>query len=114
MKSLRENLQQAQNQQKMYVDRHRIERAFEVDDMVFLRLQPYRQSTLKRGGAEKLKPCFYGPYRILRRVGEVAYEVELPPGNIIQNVFHVSCLKSRLDSILQFHPSYLLWKRKVN
>ncbi len=51
MRSLRENLQQAQNQQKMYADRHRIERAFEVDDMVFLRLQPYRQSILIRGGS---------------------------------------------------------------
>ena len=49
MRSLRKNLQQAQNQQKIYTGRHRIERAFEVDDMVFLRLQPYQQSTIKRG-----------------------------------------------------------------
>ncbi|XP_059068173.1 uncharacterized protein LOC131858745 [Cryptomeria japonica] len=77
MRSLRENLQQAQNQQKMYADRHRIERAFEVDDMVFLRLQPYRQSTLKRGGAEKLKPRFYGPYRALGQ--HITVSPELPP-----------------------------------
>lgn len=64
--------------------------------MVFLHLQPYRQSTLKRGGAEKLKPRFYGPYRVLRRVGEVAYEIELPADSRIHNVFHVSCLKKAL------------------
>ena len=61
--------------------------------MVFLRLQPYRQSSLKKSGAEKLKPRFYGPYRIMRRVGEVAYELELPEGSKIHNMFHVSCLK---------------------
>ena len=96
MRSLKENLQHAQNQQKMYTDRHKTERTFEVGDMVFLRLQPYRQSTLKRGGAEKLKPYFYGPYRVLRQVGEVAYEIELPSDSRVHSVFHVSCLKKAL------------------
>ena len=82
----------AQNRQKISADRHRIERSFEVGDLVFLRLQPYRQLSLKKSGAEKLKPRFYGPYRIMHRVGKVAYEIELPEGNEIQNMFHVSCL----------------------
>jgi hypothetical protein len=96
LKTLKDNLQVAQNQQKMYADRHRVERSFEVGDLVFLRLQPYRQSSLKKSGAEKLKPRFYGPYRVIRRVGEVAYELELPEGSKIHNVFHVSCLKKAL------------------
>ena len=56
LRSLKENLQQAQNRQKVYADRHRIERSFEVGDLVYLRLQPYRQSSLKGTGKEKLKP----------------------------------------------------------
>ena len=38
LRGLKENLQHAQNQQKMYADKHRIERSFEVGDLVYLRL----------------------------------------------------------------------------
>jgi len=42
LKALKNNLLMAQNQQKVYAHRHRIERQFEEGDLVFLRLQPYR------------------------------------------------------------------------
>jgi hypothetical protein len=100
LKLLKENLQTTQNRQKMSADRHRIERSFEVGDLVFSRLQPYRQSSLKKSGVEKLKPRFYGPYRIMHRVGEVAYELELPEGSKIHNVFHVSCLKKEVEQFI--------------
>jgi len=56
LKSLKENIHMAQNRQKRFADQHRTECTFEVGDMVYLRLQPYRQSSLKKSGAEKLKP----------------------------------------------------------
>jgi hypothetical protein len=96
LKELKDHLQRAQNQQKLYADRHRVERTFEVGDLVYLRLQPYRQASIKKNGTEKLKPRFYGPYRVQRKVGEVAYELELPPRSKVHNVFHVSCLKKAL------------------
>ena len=43
---------------------------------------------------EKLKPHFYGPYKVVRKVGEVAYELELLEESKIHNVFHVSNLKT--------------------
>ena len=93
MKVLKDNLRHAQDQHKIYADQKWVERSFQIGDLVFLRLQPYKQSSLKISGAEKLKPRFYGPYRILRRIGEVAYELELPENSKIHNIFHVSRLK---------------------
>ncbi|XP_059067655.1 uncharacterized protein LOC131858433 [Cryptomeria japonica] len=96
LKARKENLQCAQNQQKIYVDKKLIERHFEIGELVYLRLQPYRQSSLKRSGVEKLKPRFYEPYQVVRKVGAVAYELDLLTESIIHNVFHVSCLKKAL------------------
>ena len=56
-----------------------------MGDLIFVRLQPYKKSTLKRSGVEKLNPRFYGPYKVIRKVGEVAYELELPPNRKIDN-----------------------------
>ena len=88
LNTLKDNLHYLQNQQKMYVDQKCVERTFKVGDLVFLKLQPYKQSSLKKKGAENLKPHFSGPYRILRR-REVAYEIELPKNSKIHNIFPV-------------------------
>eukprot|EP00253_Pinus_taeda_P024535 PITA_24535 len=96
LRALKDNMATALNQQKLYADKGRVERQFEVGDLVYLRLQPYGQSSLKQKGADKLKPHFYGPYRVIHRIGQVAYELELCQGSKIHNVLHVSCLKKAL------------------
>jgi len=83
-----------------------VDLTFEVGDLVYLRLQPYRQASIKRSGAKKLQPCFFGPYRVSRKIGVVAYELELPQGNRIHNVFHVSCLKRAIGQ--HFKPIEVL------
>ncbi|XP_057862502.1 uncharacterized protein LOC131070851 [Cryptomeria japonica] len=91
--ALKNNLQFAQNQQKLYIDQ---QQSFEVRDMVYLRLQPYRQSSLNKSGVENLKPRFYGPFRVTKKVGAVAYELEPPESSRVHNFFHVSRLKKAL------------------
>jgi hypothetical protein len=82
------------------VDRHRIEHNFEVGDLAFLRLQPYRLSSLNKSGVEKIKPKFHGPYKIMHRVGKVSYKLELPEGSNIYNVFYMSCLKKAMGQFI--------------
>jgi len=55
----------ARNHMKEQVDQHRFECSFQVGDMVFLHLQPYKKSSLKLKGHHKLAPKFYGPYKVL-------------------------------------------------
>lgn len=46
------------------------------------------------GKKGKLSPCYLGPYRILRHVGKVAYELDLPNDlTSVHPVFHVYMLK---------------------
>jgi hypothetical protein len=90
---LKENLTVARNHMKQQVDQHMTEREFEVGEWVFVRLQPYKQLSLKQQGKNKLAPRFYGPYQINKKISQVAYGLELPDMSHIHNVFHVSCLK---------------------
>ena len=44
---LKDNLNLAQNRMKQQADQHHSERSFNVRDWVFLRLEPYKQVSLK-------------------------------------------------------------------
>ncbi|KAA0055953.1 putative reverse transcriptase [Cucumis melo var. makuwa] len=45
---------------------------------------------------EKLAPKYYGPYKIIEEIGEVAYRLELPVEAVIHNIFYISQLKLKL------------------
>ena len=88
---------------KQQADQHRTEQEFEVEDWVFVRLQPYKQLSLKQQGRNKLAPKFYGPYQITRKISPVAYGVKFPNKSRIHNVFHVSNLKKLLGQHQSAH-----------
>lgn len=90
---LQQHLLHAKQRMKRQADKGRSERSFNVGDLVFLKLQPYVQSSLAPCANQKLAFKFFGPYKILARVGEVAYKLELPPQASVHPVFHVSQLK---------------------
>ncbi|KAJ7514184.1 hypothetical protein O6H91_23G032200 [Diphasiastrum complanatum] len=101
LKANQDHMQEAQQKMKYYADKLRSFRGFHEGDYVYLRLQPYRQSVLKKTKSEKLSPRFYGPYQILKRVGELAYELDLPSITKMHNVFHVSLLKKHIGKNVQ-------------
>jgi hypothetical protein len=76
---LKDNLAMAQNRMKQQADQHRSERSFEVGDWVFLRLQPYKNLSLKQAKKDhKLSPKYYGPYKVLQNISTMEYKLELP------------------------------------
>jgi hypothetical protein len=93
---IRENLRVAQTRQKSYVDNRRRPLEFEERDHVYLKVSPlHEMRRFKVNG--KLSPRFIGPFKIFRRVGEMAYQLELPANlSDVHNVFHVSQLKKCL------------------
>ena len=71
--TLKENLVMAQNHMKQQAYQGLFEHQFAEGDQVFLRLQPYKKTSLKAEHCQKLAPKFYGPYTVLKRVGQFAY-----------------------------------------
>ncbi|WVZ71235.1 hypothetical protein U9M48_019847 [Paspalum notatum var. saurae] len=96
IKMVRENLRVAQSKQKSYTDVRRRDLTFKVDGFVCLKVSPIRgiQRFNMKG---KLAPKYIGPFKIVKRKGEMAYKLELPSNlSGIHDVFHVSQLKKCL------------------
>ena len=76
--------------------------------MVFLRISPWK-GVLRFGKRGKLSPWYIGPYRIIERIGEVEYRLELPFDlNLIHDFFHVSMLRKYIPG-----PSHVLTEQPV-
>ena len=89
-------MKEAQDRQRSYADKRRRELEFEVGDKVYLKMAMLRGPN-RSISETKLSPRYMGPFRIVERVGLVAYKLELPDVmRAFHRVFHVSMLRKCL------------------
>lgn len=103
IKIVRENMKKAQDRQKKYADQNRREVIFQVGDWVYLKVAAQKGRD-RFGKVGKLATRYIGPYRVMQRVGEVAYQLELPSDMALHPVFHVSMLRRHIRDPTEVEP----------
>nr|GEY98321.1 hypothetical protein [Tanacetum cinerariifolium] len=86
-------MQAARDRQKSYADLKREPMEFQVGDKVMLKVSPWK-GVVRFGKRGKLNPRYVGPFKVLERVGGVAYKLDLPEElSRVHNTSYVSNLK---------------------
>nr|GEX99815.1 reverse transcriptase domain-containing protein [Tanacetum cinerariifolium] len=90
-------IQAARDRQKSYADLKRKPMDFQFGDRVMLKVSPWK-GVVRFGKQGKLNPRYIGPFKVLSKVGDVAYRLELPQQlSRVHNTFHISNLKKCLS-----------------
>ncbi|GJW88778.1 putative reverse transcriptase domain-containing protein [Tanacetum coccineum] len=90
---IKSHIQAARDRQKSYADVRRKPLEFQVGDKVMLKVSPWK-GVIRFGKRGKLNPRYIGPFKIIAKVGTVAYRLELPEKlSRVHSTFHVSKLK---------------------
>ncbi|GJV31768.1 putative reverse transcriptase domain-containing protein [Tanacetum coccineum] len=95
---IRQRLQAARDRQRSYANIMRKPLEFQVGDRVMLKVSPWK-GVIRFGKRGKLNPRYIGPFKILKRVGPLAYKLELPEElSNVHSTFHISNLKKCLSN----------------
>nr|GEY97499.1 putative reverse transcriptase domain-containing protein [Tanacetum cinerariifolium] len=90
---IKQRMQVARDRQKSYADLNRKPMEFQVKDKVMLKVSPWK-GVVRFGKRGKLNPMYVGPFKVLERIGDVAYKLDLPEElSKVHNTLHVSNLK---------------------
>ncbi|GJU03725.1 putative reverse transcriptase domain-containing protein [Tanacetum coccineum] len=90
---IKQRIQAARDRQKSYADLKHKPMEFQIGDKVMLKVSPWK-GVVRFGKRGKLNPRYVRPFKVIERVGSVAYKLELPEElSRVHNTFHVSNLK---------------------
>nr|GEY30142.1 putative reverse transcriptase domain-containing protein [Tanacetum cinerariifolium] len=90
---IKSRIQAAHDRQKSYANVRRKPFEFQVGDKVMLKVSPWK-GVIRFGKRGKLNPGYIGPFKIIAKVGNVNYGLELPEQlSRVHSTFHVSNLK---------------------
>ncbi|MCO5608753.1 hypothetical protein L7F22_062968 [Adiantum nelumboides] len=103
LKAACESIRSAQDRAKTYANKARRKVTFEKGDFVFLKV-PAKSETMKTVKCDKLSPRYYGPFKILKKIGDVAYKLELLESSQVHSVFHVKFERQKAPGLLQPLP----------
>jgi hypothetical protein len=90
---IKTHLAAAQNKMTFYPDKNRTFMQFKVGEMVFVKLQPFAQSSVANRPCAKLSFKYFGPFQVVARVRSTTYKLLVPDSGTMHPVFHVSQLK---------------------
>ncbi|GKB57089.1 hypothetical protein Tco_0913275, partial [Tanacetum coccineum] len=94
---IKSKIQAARDRQKSYADVRRKPLEFQVGDKVMLKVSLWK-GVNRFGKREKLNLRYIGPFKVLAKVGTVAYRLELHQQlSRVHSTFHVSILKKCLS-----------------
>ena len=85
-------LMKAQKRIKDQADRNRRDKDFEIRDQVLISTKDFDLNQYLSRPSRKLGPKYIGPYKVTKRFGEGAYEVQLPKALGMHPTFHPSQL----------------------
>nr|GEV64125.1 putative reverse transcriptase domain-containing protein [Tanacetum cinerariifolium] len=90
---IKQRMQAARDRQKSYADLKHKPMEFQVEDKVMLKVSPWK-GVVRFGKRGKLNPRYVGPFKVIERVGDVSYNLDLPEElSRVHNTSHMSNLK---------------------
>ena len=93
LKQLKFHLQRAQDRMLKFANHYRKPTEIKVGDEVYLKIRPHKQQSMPTRINPKLAARYYGLFKVIAEIGQVAYRLQLPEAAQIHPVFHVSQLK---------------------